>query len=117
MIDEDATQIDQILGGQPASGVQVPFSGPNFLGLGGQVRYLGLQMDLNNAGSFNYGWVGIRILNEADATGEVVGFAYETTPATPIAAGNVPEPGTIVMVLLGGAMFIGCFFRKRLFGR
>ena len=29
LIDEDATQIDQILGGQPPSGVQVPFSGPN----------------------------------------------------------------------------------------
>ncbi|HEX3599105.1 MAG TPA: hypothetical protein VHU84_03120, partial [Lacipirellulaceae bacterium] len=33
LIDEDATQIDQVLGGQPASGVQVPFSGPNFTGL------------------------------------------------------------------------------------
>jgi hypothetical protein len=123
LIDEDQTQIDQVLGGQPASNLIVPTSGPNFLGLGGQVRYLGLQMDLNNfnsadaPGLYNYGWIGIRITNEADATGEVVGYAYETFPGVPIAAGNVPEPGTIIMALFGSVMFVGCFFWRRLFGR
>src|SRR5262245_46284543 len=43
LIDEDATQIDQVLGGRPASGVYLPTNGPNFIGLGGQVRYLGVQ--------------------------------------------------------------------------
>jgi hypothetical protein len=112
LIDEDATQIDQLLGGQPASGVQVPFNGPNFIGLGGQVRYVGLQMELNNSGSFNYGWIGIRILNEANATGEVVGYAYETTAGVPIAAG-VPEPGTLCTTLVGGAaLFAGFLWRR-----
>lgn len=113
LIDEDATQIDQVLGGQPASGVQVPFNGPNFLGLGGQVRYLGLQMELNNSGAFNYGWVGIRITNEADATGEVVGWGYETVSGVPIAAGTaIPEPTTLASALLGGAAVLGFLWRR-----
>jgi hypothetical protein len=113
LIDEDATQIDQVLGGRTASGVQVPLNGPNFLGLGNQVRYLGLKMDLNNTNQFNYGWVGIRITNQADATGEVVGWAYETTPGIPIAAGAVPEPSTILTAVFGIIAIVGAFFRRR----
>jgi hypothetical protein len=109
LIDEDATLIDQVLGGRPASGVQVPTNGPNFLGLAGDVRYVGIQMELNNSGVFNYGWIGIRIDNEADATGAVVGYAYETTPGTPIGAGVVPEPTSLV---LAGAM-LGTLFLRR----
>jgi hypothetical protein len=120
LIDEDATQIDQALGGRPTSGLQVPSNGPNFVGLGGQVRYLGLRMDLNNANTtdaatgFNYGWIGIRITNEANATGEVVGFGYQTTPGAPINAGEVPEPTTLVMTLFGAAALVGGFLRRRL---
>jgi len=114
LIDEDATQIDQVLGGRPASGVQVPFNGPNFTGLAPtDVRYLGVQMELNNTGNLNYGWIGIRITNEADATGEVVGYAYETVPNAPISAGNVPEPTSLVTALIGGAAILGGFLRKR----
>jgi hypothetical protein len=112
LIDEDQTQIDQVLGGRPASGVQVPFSGPNFTGLNGDVRYLGLKMELNNSGTTNYGWVGIRINNEADATGAVVGYAYQTLPDTPIAAGAVPEPQTLLMGLTGIAAFVGARIRR-----
>jgi hypothetical protein len=113
LMDEDATQIDQILGGRPASGVQVPFNGPNFDALGGDVRYLGLKMDLNNTNLFNYGWVGVRITNEADATGEVVGWAYQTVPGAPILAGAIPEPGTFLTALFGGATMVGCFLGRR----
>jgi hypothetical protein len=118
LIDEDQTQIDQVLGGQPPSNLIVPTSGPNFLGLAGQVRYLGLQMDLNDsttdaAALYNYGWIGIRITNEADATGEVVGYAYETLPNVPIAAGTVPEPTSLVTALIGGAAILAGFLRKR----
>jgi hypothetical protein len=95
LIDEDATQIDQVLGGRPASGVQLPFNGPNFDGLDGEVRYLGLKMDLNDmapspatAADFNYGWIGVQITNEADATGVVTGWAYETVKGMDIAAGD-----------------------------
>ncbi len=112
LIDEDQTQIDQVLGGRPASGVQVPFSGPNFTGLNGAVRYLGLQMELNNTGVFNYGWVGVRIDNEADATGAVVGYAYQTAPGVPIPAGAVPEPQSLLMGLTGIAAFVGARIRR-----
>jgi hypothetical protein len=122
LLDEDATQIDQALGGRPASGVQVPLNGPNFDGLAGQVRYLGLKMDLNNAaatgaGPFNYGWVGIRIDNETDATGAVVGWGYETVPGMPIGAGQVPEPGSILMALLGSVLVCSRYVWKRVLGR
>jgi hypothetical protein len=113
LMDEDATQIDQILGGRPASGVQVPFNGPNFDGLGGEVRYLGLKMDLNSTNQINYGWVGVRITNEADATGQVVGWAYQTIPSVPILAGAIPEPSTILTAVAGGAMMVGCFLGRR----
>jgi hypothetical protein len=119
LIDEDATQIDQVLGGRPASGVQVPFNGPNFVGLAGQVRYLGLKMDLNNFNSadapalYSYGWIGLRITNEADATGEVVGYGYETIPGVPIVAGDVPEPISLVTALIGSAAILGGFVMRR----
>jgi hypothetical protein len=112
LIDEDATQIDQIVGGQPASGVQVPFSGPNFLGLGGETRYLGVKMDLNNTNQFTYGWIGVRITNEDDAIGEVTGWAYQTS-GSPIGAG-VPEPGSLVIALVGGAALVGSFLWRRI---
>jgi hypothetical protein len=103
LIDEDAGQVDQVIGGLTAAMIQVPTNGPNFLGLGGEVRYVGLKMGLNDA-DVNYGWVGIRIDDEAEATGAVVGYGYETTPNTPIGAG-VPEPTSM---LLAGAM-LGTF--------
>jgi len=93
LIDEDQTQIDQAIGGLTAAQVVIPTDGPNFLGLAGEVRYLGLKMDLNNTDQFNYGWIGIRIDNEADATGAVVGYAYETEPGVEILAGDAgPAP-------------------------
>lgn len=96
LLDEDATQIDQQLGGQPPSGVHVPTNGPNWVGLGGEVRYLGLKMDLNNtavgegltAFDYNYGWIGVQITNEADATGVVTGWGYETEKGVDILAGD-----------------------------
>lgn len=92
LIDEDAGQVDMVLGGTAQSDIAVPTHGPNFIGLGGEVRYLGVQMQLQSAGPVTYGWIGIRITAEDDATGEVVGWAYETSGA-PILAGIVPVGG------------------------
>jgi len=90
LIDEDATQIDQVLGGRTPDGVMVPLNGPNFIGLNGEVRYLGVRLHLNGAPNTErrFGWIGVRIDNEADATGAVVGYAYETELDVPIAAGD-----------------------------
>lgn len=113
LIDEDAGKVDMILGGTAAADISIPTNGPNFLGLGGEVKYLGVQMKLQgDPNPITYGWIGIRIDNEADATGAVVGYGYETTGAG-ILAGQVPEPTTILAAGLGAAALIG----GRLFGR
>jgi hypothetical protein len=103
LIDEDATQIDEANPNPPPSVVDtfVPFGTPGWIGIGGQTRYLGLRMDLNDAGqpSFNtnaanywYGWIGVRITSEMDATGEVVGWGYETEKGMSINAGETGIP-------------------------
>lgn len=118
LIDEDAGDVDQILGGLTAAQVQVPFDGPNFVGLApGAVRYLGVQMDFENTNFDHYGWIGIRIDNEADATATVVGWAYETNPFQSIRAGQIPEPASIVMAALGGATLLGVAFMRWLRGK
>jgi hypothetical protein len=96
LIDEDDGQVDMVLGGLSDSEIYHATNGPNFLGLGGQVRYLGVKMDFENAGgsdtsAVNYGWIGVRITNEADATGEVVGWGYETEVGVSILAGEEGE--------------------------
>lgn len=113
MMDEDATQIDQVLGGRTPAQVQVPTNGPNFGSVVGEVDYLGLRMKLNGSAEYNYGWVGIRIDNQ-DATGAVVGYGYETTPGAPINAGAVPEPGSALLAALGGMTLVGTMIRRRL---
>jgi hypothetical protein len=103
LIDEDATQIDNANPNPPPEvvGTFVPFGSPGWIGLGGQTRYLGMRIDLNDAGhdGFNnnasqywYAWIGVRITNEADATGEVVGWGYETEIGMPILAGETGTP-------------------------
>jgi len=190
LIDEDATQIDQVLGERTPEQVYVPYKPDppledldDWYGLNGATRYLGVRLDLNNQTSstdYNYGWIGVRIDNEADATGTVTGWAYETErgvgiiagdagPAKPgdyngngavdgedflvwqqqfgstVAAGTgadgtgdtlvdgadltfwsgvfgtatgagtaVPEPGSMLMVVLGGGLICGCWALKRI---
>ena len=108
LIDEDNGQIDSTLGGftiNPTPG------SARFLGLGGEVKYVGVAIDLQDAGypgntyptvngpndmddplNYWYGWIGVRITNEADATGEVVGYAYENQLGVAISAGDVGTP-------------------------
>lgn len=113
LIDEDATQIDQILGGRTPGQVQVPTNGPNFGATIGEVDYVGVKMKLNSSADFNYGWIGIRIDNAADATGAVVGYGYETIPNSALLAG-VPEPGSALMAAIGGVALLGAAVRRRL---
>lgn len=110
LIDEDQTQIDQAAG---TTNVQAPFDGPNFVGLNGEVRYVGVRFEPNGADLVHHGWIGIRIDNEADATGAVVGYAYNDVPLAPIAAGQVPEPSTMLLAAAGGAACWSALRRKR----
>ncbi len=117
LIDEDHTQVDQVLGGLTAAQVAVPTNGPNFVGLTtSDVRYLGVKMDLNSTGLTTYGWIGIRITDQDQALGDVVGYGYETSGG-PINAGDVPEPTTILSALIGGLIMTGFFLWRRVFRR
>jgi hypothetical protein len=115
LIDEDAGQCDEAICGLTDAQTYDPVTSPNFIGLGGEVRYLGVRMNFQSEGAVEYGWIGIRITNEADATGEVVGWAYNDSGGA-IYAGQVPEPSAI-LTALGGAMITCCFLWRRLFGR
>ncbi|MEX2172253.1 MAG: hypothetical protein WD851_23235 [Pirellulales bacterium] len=93
LIDEDRMQIDASIG----RNVALPEGTPGWVGLNGEVRYLGVRIDLNDAVRFGlnqptdlwwYGWIGIQIDNENDATGVVTGYAYESELGMPIMAGD-----------------------------
>ena len=116
LIDEDAGAVDMVLGGLTAAQIAVPTNSPGFLGLGGEVRYLGVRMDFASSDQTNYGWIGIQITNDDDATGNVVGWAYQTQPGVAIRAGQVPEPSSIIMAILGGVFLLGGLLTRRLFG-
>lgn len=122
---------------------------PNFVGLGGAVRYLGVRFDLHDEGYSNnlnllngpdnadpddlgnddpnnywYGWIGIQITNQADATGIVTGWAYQSDRGVAINAGNVgplsaltsvPEPGSMVIAAFGGLALLSRFGWQRIF--
>ncbi len=141
LIDEDAGQIDADAGAT----VEPALDAPQFTGLGGAERFIGVRIDLNDEifpentftgangpgdaddpANYNYGWIGIQITNEADATGIVTSYALETTPGMAIMAGDVglppataavPEPGSAVMVALGGATLASSWVSRKLWRR
>lgn len=102
LIDEDAGQVDAANPNPPDGKTPVaPFGSPGWIGLGGQTRYLGIKIDLVDEieiglnddhdeipPQYLHGWIGVRITNEADATGEVVGWGYQTEPDVSIRAGE-----------------------------
>ena len=61
---------------------------------------MGVQFEIDS--QMHYGWMHLR----SQAAGSIVyGFAYNTVPREPILAGQVPEPGTIALFVLGGGLF------------
>lgn len=133
LIDEDAGAIDDALG----AGSTPAGDSPHFTGLAGAERFLGVRLDLNddanpgnlfptdNGSALNYwyGWIGVQITNEADATGLVTGFAYESTPGVGIMAGdigagagggaNVPEPGSAILAVVGALVIVAGLLRRK----
>ena len=69
LIDEDMTQVDAANPTPPAGKMPiVPGGTPGWIGLSGQTRYLGVRIDLNDAGELGlndpptnlwYGWIGV----------------------------------------------------------
>lgn len=137
LLDEDEGQIDNDSGRPNAP----PANSPGWEGLGGATRYLGVRFDLHDEGYANnlalvngpdvtddpnnywYGWIGVEITNEADATGNVTGWAYETERGVGINAGDVgslsglgavPEPSSLVIGAIGGAALLTRFGWQRI---
>jgi hypothetical protein len=54
---------------------------------------------VNNSNTY-YGWARLDI-NSGDLDGEVVDFAYEDNPKTPITTGAAPEPSSLSLLALG----------------
>jgi hypothetical protein len=64
--------------------------------------YIGF--DLVQDGNNYYGWMQIQSSLGLDLGlyGSVTAWAYETSPNTPIFAGEVPEPSTVALLALFG---------------
>lgn len=64
------------------------------------------------SGNTYYGWVRV---NVTQATGifTVVDYAYQSQPATAIAAGAIPEPSVTLGLLAAGAAGLGIYRRRR----
>lgn len=136
LIDEDDGQIDTFFGKTN----EPEFDSPKFSDVDG-TQYLGVRIDLNDAGftgnafsgsngagdidnaaNYWYGWIGIEITNQDDATGIVTGYGYETemgvgitagATGSPGAGGVVPEPASGLLMLLGCGMLLGSLFARR----
>lgn len=67
-----------------------------FTGL--ESAYLGLQFEQD--GSTYYGWVRLGVPFTGQNGGWLYDYAYETTPNTPMFAGEIPEPSTASLVIL-----------------
>jgi PEP-CTERM motif len=100
-------------GGNPAVGAQAVFDGQLvYEGYwSGRDAFVGLRFEVG--GGLHYGWMEIR--NDPNiASGQVLGWAYETRLDTPILAGAVPEPSTWALLSAGGILFWLLRRRKRM---
>jgi hypothetical protein len=95
-----------VLGGQAVFDGQYFYAG-NF---SGRDAFIGLLFQYG--GATHCGWMEVN--NDQDiAAGQVLGWAYETRPDTPIFAGAVPEPSTAALLAASGVTL--WFLRKRRF--
>jgi hypothetical protein len=78
---------------------------------GDESAYIGLEFEQN--GETYYGWIQAGCPVVGLNVGWVYDYAYETMPNTPIAAGAVPEPGTLGLFALG-IVALASLTRKRM---
>lgn len=102
----------QWTGSSVTLGAQAVFDGQYYYAgnFSAKDAFIGLEFQ---AGGHNYyGWM--EVTNYFNiAAGQVVGWAYETIPNTPILAGDVPEPSAVALIALGGGMVLLGLNRKR----
>ncbi|MCZ7591576.1 MAG: PEP-CTERM sorting domain-containing protein [Kiritimatiellae bacterium] len=76
----------------------------------GQHAYMGIEFDID--GATHYGWINLRV-GELGPGVEIYGWAYESTPNTPILAGAIPEPSTLLLLLGGTTLLLGRRQKRR----
>jgi hypothetical protein len=87
---------------------QPPLTVGYFTGL--ESAYLGFRFQQNS--ETYYGWARVGCPIPELNVGWVYDYAYETTPNTLIMAGEVPEPSTVALILIGGGVIL--FRRNRM---
>jgi hypothetical protein len=77
--------------------------------------YWGVQFEI--AGNLHYGWVQVETPQLPPGLfvngGTILDWAYNSAPGQPILAGQVPEPGTVALVVMGGGCLLWRLSRKR----
>ncbi len=71
--------------------------------------YLGVEFQI--AGETHYGWIGILPGEDFAIRMDIVDWAYETSPNTPLLAGQIPEPAA--PILLAAGLLLAAGFRRR----
>ncbi|MEO5720789.1 MAG: PEP-CTERM sorting domain-containing protein [Chthoniobacterales bacterium] len=85
-------------------------AGPNANGAvaPGTTAYVGFRF--NAADGTHYGWIQLSV---GPGSIDFVSAAYQSTPNTAIAAGAIPEPGTLGLLALGAVGILGAAVKRR----
>ncbi len=75
---------------------------------GATEKYIGFRLHLSSTEELVYGWAKVSMVNTLTSfatPGEIIlhGYAFESTPNTPIVTGAVPEPTSLAIFAMGGA--------------
>ncbi len=81
--------------------------------LGGDRGYIGVRFQLD--GNDHFGWFDIGI-EENNFTTTIFGYAWEDQPGVSIAAGAIPEPGSLQLLALGALGLLAWRQKKKSIG-
>ena len=69
----------------------------------GHHAYMGVEFSIE--GATHYGWINVSVADYGPYA-EIHGWAYESTPGMGLIAGAIPEPSTLLLLLVGAASLI-----------
>lgn len=97
-----------LLSASRSGGVGPPLTAGYFTGLAS--AYIGIEF--YDEGQLYYGWIRAGAPYAGINGGWIYDYAYETTPNTPIFAGEVPEPSTWALLSFGS--LAACILRRKI---